>query len=89
MTCQKKLWNNRSLHNLENSSRHSVLGILQHEVREGVDAIKDSECHQGLHRVQIELREANVQIQQCLPKERVKGQSEPLEEVVLVYGHTT
>ena len=36
--------------------------LLHGEVREAVDAVKDPERYQGLHRVRIELGEANVQI---------------------------
>ena len=50
-----------------------------------VDAVEDSECDQGLHHIQVELRKADVQVQQSLPKERVKGQLEPLEKVVPVH----
>ena len=46
--------------------------VVQSEVREAVDAVKDPERHQGLHRIQVELREADVQVQQWLPEERVK-----------------
>ena len=61
--------------------------LLLHEVREAINAVKDPECYQGLHRIRIELREADVQVQQCLPEEWVKRQPEPLEEVVPVHGH--
>ena len=49
--------------------------------------IEDPECQQGLHRIRVELREANIQVQQSLPKERVKGQPEPFKEVVPIYNH--
>ena len=61
--------------------------LLQREVREAVDVVEDPERHQGLHRVQIQLREADVQIQQRLPKEQVKRHPKPLEKIVPVYGH--
>ena len=52
-----------------------------------VNAIEDPKCHQGLHRIRVELREADVQVQQSLPKEWVKGQPEPFKKVVPIYGH--
>ena len=61
--------------------------LLQHEVGKAIDTVEDPECHKGLHHVQIELREVDIQVQQSLPKERVKGQLEPLKEIVFVYGH--
>ena len=36
--------------------------LLQREVREAVDAVKDPEYHQGLHRIRIKLKEADVQV---------------------------
>ena len=33
------------------------------------------------------MREANIQVQTGVPKEHVKGQSEPLEKVVTVHGY--
>ena len=53
-----------------------------------VDMVKDPERHQGLHCIRVQLREAGVQVQQCLPEEQVNGQSEPLEEIVPVYSYT-
>ena len=34
--------------------------LLQHEVEEVVNVVKDPECHQRLHCLWVELREANV-----------------------------
>ena len=54
---------------------HSVLcpELLQREVEETVDMIEEPERYQGLHHIQIQLSEADVQIQQCLPEERGGG----------------
>ena len=63
--------------------------LVEREVGEAVDTVEDPQQHQGLHCVQIKLREAKVQVQQSLPKERVKRRLEPLEEEVPVHGHMT
>ena len=64
---------------------HGILRseLLQCEVEEMVDAVEDLECHQGLHCIQVELREADIQVQQSLPKERVKRQPKSFKKVVL------
>ena len=36
--------------------------LLQCEVKEAINVVNDLERYQGLHRVQIKLREADVQI---------------------------
>ena len=52
---------------------HGVVSskLLQRKVEEAVDVVEDLECHQGLHRIRVELRETDVQVQQSLPKEWV------------------
>ena len=44
---------------------HSIVcsELLQHEVREAVDVVKDPKRYQRLHHVRIELRQADIQIQ--------------------------
>ena len=59
--------------------------FLEPKVGETVDMIEDPQHRQGLHCIQVKLREADVQVQQGLPEERGKRQPEPLEEVVLVH----
>ena len=56
--------------------------FLEPKVGETVDMVEDPQHRQGLHCIQVKLREADVQVQQGLPEERGKRQLEPLEEVV-------
>ena len=58
--------------------------LLHREVGEAKQSVEDPKHHQGLHCIRAQLWKADIHVQQHFPDEWVKGQVEPLNEIIPV-----